>query len=151
MGRDLFCTIDISGWSSDYGGGLFYGCGLVAMAPCIWCGYSSTSARHSCLLLRYAASEIRHIYREANSVINRIASFIMQHSGGCFMNDLSLLPMSFRDIIFSDLLGCIHTHILLSALSKKIAQFFEYVKYLWLCSHLSRNYLSIFLESKFLG
>lgn len=43
------------------------------------------------------AYDIKLIYREVNN-----ASFVAHHSSGSFWNDVSFLPISFRDILFSD-------------------------------------------------
>lgn len=50
------------------------------------------------LLYGCVVFDIKHIYYEANSVTNWVASFVAHHSGASFWDDLSFLPMSFKDI-----------------------------------------------------
>lgn len=55
---------------------------------------------------------VRHVYQEANSISNWIATYIVEHSGDLLWTDMKEVPGHFRDILFSDFLGYIHTRII---------------------------------------
>lgn len=52
---------------------------------------------------------VRHVYREANSAIDWVVSFVAHHSGEVLWTHLGDVLGSLQDFVFSDFLGCIHT------------------------------------------
>lgn len=52
--------------------------------------------------------DIRHVYREVNSAVDQITSFVVEHTGDILWTNQEFIPRSFRDILFFDLFRCIH-------------------------------------------
>lgn len=57
--------------------------------------------------------DIKHVYREANNVVDWVAFFVAEHLDEVFSTDLGNASIPFRDILFYDLVGCIYTRLVL--------------------------------------
>lgn len=64
------------------------------------------------LLFSCTAITIWHVYREANLVIDMIASYVVEHLGDFLWTDMREAPSQLCDIIFFYFIGCIHTKLL---------------------------------------
>lgn len=64
------------------------------------------------LLPGCASLAIQYTYCKANNAMNWINPFVAHHFGTGVWNDVFILPTSFQNILFSDLLGCTHTQLI---------------------------------------
>ena len=61
-----------------------------------------------CVVGSYFFLEVHHVYREANSATDLMATYVAEHSGQMVWTKSDDLPSAFKDILLSDLFGCIH-------------------------------------------
>lgn len=61
------------------------------------------------MLRGYTSIVVRHVYHEANSAADWIATYVVEHSGENLWTDMREASGHFRDFLFSDFLGCNRT------------------------------------------
>ncbi|XP_038976683.1 uncharacterized protein LOC120107476 [Phoenix dactylifera] len=55
------------------------------------------------------AVEAKHVFREANGAADWVAAFAAYHSGYTLWVGEAELPLALRELVYFDLIGCIHT------------------------------------------
>lgn len=58
-----------------------------------------------------ASLDIQHVYQEANSFADQIASFVAQHLSEVLWANIQMVPISFHDVLQSNHFGCTHTRL----------------------------------------